>query len=73
MIIVSFLNGFLCSTLLNVSSTLRNISSTLLNIGSTLLNIDFYLGQKHFSYGLPRTFLLLLLFPAGKNGLHSYE
>ena len=65
MIIVSFLNGFLCSTLLNVSSTLRNISST-------LLNIDFYLGQKHFSYGLPRTFLLLLLFPAGKNGLHSY-
>lgn len=66
MIIVSFLNGFLCSTLLNVSSTLRNISST-------LLNIDFYLGQKHFSYGLPRTFLLLLLFPAGKNGHHSYE
>ena len=41
MIIVSFLNGFLCSTLLNVSSTLLNISSTLLNIGSTLLNIDF--------------------------------
>lgn len=31
----SFLNGILCSTLLN-------ISSTLLNIGSTLLNIDFY-------------------------------
>ena len=42
MIIVSFFNGFLCSTLLNVSSTLLNISSTLLNIGSTLLNIDFY-------------------------------
>ena len=33
----------------------------------------FLLGTETFSYGLPRTFLLLLLFPAGKNGLHSYE
>lgn len=32
----------------------------------------FLLGQKHFSYGSPRTFLVLLTFPAGKNGLHPY-
>ena len=33
----------------------------------------FLLGHLLFSYGLPRTFLLLLTFPAGKNGLHPYE
>ena len=73
MIDVSALNGILCSKLLNLCSAVLNLSSALLNISSTLPNIDFYWGQKHFSYGLPRTFLLLRLFPAGKNGLHSYE